>query len=84
MAETTEVCRAPEKSHRMQRPSRATIGWALLLSIPPGVGVAVAAARSAGGPWTATGLLAGVVTTAVVFGVVVLVASTGTADESRR
>lgn len=84
MAQTTEVCRGSPKPHRMQRPSRGTIGWALLLSIPPGVGVAVAAARSAGGAWTATGLLAGAVATAVIFGVVVLVATTGTADESRR
>lgn len=56
----------------------AKIGYALILSVPPGIGVTgFVATRTAAGDLTTLSLGAGLLTTAAVFGLVVLIAFTG-------
>lgn len=61
------------------------IGYALLLSVPPGVGVTgFVATRTAGGDLTPLALGAGGLTALVIFLVVVLIAFTGPEEGDRR
>lgn len=63
-------------------PSRAAVGWALLFAVPPGVGVTGYTAFVAGeglvGP---TSLLAGFVTAAVIFALVLGSQAVGSAED---
>lgn len=65
--------------------SRVTLGWALFLAIPPGVAVTGFVTRVDGrGLVSPTGALAGVITAAVVFGLVLAASTWGSPDRSRR
>ena len=62
----------------MDGTSREVLGWALLFSLPMGVGIPLAVMRMSGSPfWDPIVFLPGVVAAVVVFGFVVLVGRDG-------
>jgi len=65
------------------RPSPSTIAWGLLFALPPGVGVTGLVTMVVGeGTLDPFGLLAGAVTTLVIFLLVVATQATGSAQPS--
>ena len=63
---------------------RSALGWALLLSVPPGLGVTSFATRvTEQGPIAPLPVAVGFATTVVLFGFVLLVLGTGSPDPDR-
>lgn len=61
---------------------RDVLGFATLLSVPPGVGIAIATLRVGGDAATSLSAVAGVTTTVALFSILVLVFSGGSVDEA--